>query len=98
MRFISEGFTRQGIRAARRRRHVARAYILEFRAGVSCSLFSSLRAPSGSQPWAKLYEVRDPQTIFVFGFRTQFGGGKSIGFGLIYDSVDYTSPSTDSSG
>uniref|UniRef100_A0A7I4AHF9 40S ribosomal protein S24 n=1 Tax=Physcomitrium patens TaxID=3218 RepID=A0A7I4AHF9_PHYPA len=37
---------------------------------------------------AKLYEVRDPQTIFVFGFRTQFGGGKSTGFGLIYDSVD----------
>lgn len=36
----------------------------------------------------KLYEVRDPQTIFVFGFRTQFGGGKSTGFGLIYDSVD----------
>jgi len=37
---------------------------------------------------AKLYEVRDPQAIFVFGFRTQFGGGKSTGFGLIYDSVD----------
>ncbi|GLJ08703.1 hypothetical protein SUGI_0094000 [Cryptomeria japonica] len=37
---------------------------------------------------AKLYEVRDPQTIFVFGFRTQFGGGKSTGFGLIYDSLD----------
>ncbi|KAG0581294.1 hypothetical protein M758_4G247500 [Ceratodon purpureus] len=36
----------------------------------------------------KLYEVRDPQSIFVFGFRTQFGGGKSTGFGLIYDSVD----------
>jgi small subunit ribosomal protein S24e len=32
--------------------------------------------------------VRDPQSIFVFGFRTQFGGGKSTGFGLIYDSVD----------
>jgi small subunit ribosomal protein S24e len=37
---------------------------------------------------AKVYEVRDPQAIFVFGFRTQFGGGKSTGFGLIYDSVD----------
>jgi small subunit ribosomal protein S24e len=37
---------------------------------------------------AKLYEVRDAQSIFVFGFRTQFGGGKSTGFGLIYDSVD----------
>eukprot|EP00246_Nothoceros_aenigmaticus_P016299 TRINITY_DN72_c0_g1_i2.p1 TRINITY_DN72_c0_g1~~TRINITY_DN72_c0_g1_i2.p1 ORF type:complete len:138 (-),score=27.05 TRINITY_DN72_c0_g1_i2:413-826(-) len=37
---------------------------------------------------AKIYEVRDPQTIFVFGFRTQFGGGKSTGFGLIYDGLD----------
>ncbi|CAM6086731.1 unnamed protein product [Calypogeia fissa] len=37
---------------------------------------------------AKVYDVRDPQTIFVFGFRTQFGGGKSTGFGLIYDSLD----------
>ncbi|GAQ90430.1 40S ribosomal protein S24 [Klebsormidium nitens] len=37
---------------------------------------------------AKLYEVRDPATIFVFGFRTQFGGGKSVGFGLIYDNLD----------
>eukprot|EP01018_Ginkgo_biloba_P036115 Gb_38272 [translate_table: standard] len=37
---------------------------------------------------AKLYEVRDPQTIFVYGFRTQFGGGKSTGFGLIYDSLE----------
>lgn len=26
--------------------------------------------------------------IIVFGFRTQFGGGKSTGFGLIYDSKD----------
>eukprot|EP00246_Nothoceros_aenigmaticus_P016298 TRINITY_DN72_c0_g1_i1.p1 TRINITY_DN72_c0_g1~~TRINITY_DN72_c0_g1_i1.p1 ORF type:complete len:138 (-),score=26.21 TRINITY_DN72_c0_g1_i1:423-836(-) len=37
---------------------------------------------------AKIYEVRDGQTIFVFGFRTQFGGGKSTGFGLIYDNLE----------
>ena len=37
---------------------------------------------------AKLYEVRDQQTVFVFGFRTQFGGGKSTGFGLIYDNLE----------
>ncbi|KAF9681690.1 hypothetical protein SADUNF_Sadunf05G0028900 [Salix dunnii] len=35
-----------------------------------------------------LYEVKDPNTIFVFKFRTHFGGGKSTGFGLIYDTVD----------
>ncbi|MCJ1246948.1 ribosomal protein S24A [Trapelia coarctata] len=27
-------------------------------------------------------------TISVFGFRTQYGGGKSTGFGLIYESVE----------
>ncbi|RZR79008.1 hypothetical protein BHM03_00004572 [Ensete ventricosum] len=37
---------------------------------------------------AKLYEVRDPNTIFVFKFRTHFGGVKSTGFGLIYDTVE----------
>lgn len=37
---------------------------------------------------AKMYEVKDPSSIFVFKFRTHFGGGKSTGFGLIYDSVE----------
>lgn len=36
---------------------------------------------------ASMYNVSDANAIFVFGFRTQFGGGKSTGFGLIYDSV-----------
>jgi small subunit ribosomal protein S24e len=36
---------------------------------------------------ASMYNVRDAQQIFVFGFRTQFGGGKSTGFGLIYDDL-----------
>nr|CAD1818677.1 unnamed protein product [Ananas comosus var. bracteatus] len=37
---------------------------------------------------AKLYEVKDPNSIFVFKFRTHFGRRKSMGFGLIYDSVN----------
>ncbi|PKA64483.1 40S ribosomal protein S24-2 [Apostasia shenzhenica] len=37
---------------------------------------------------AKLYDVKDVNAIFVFNFRTHFGGGKSTGFGLIYDSVE----------
>ncbi|KAG9157987.1 hypothetical protein Leryth_000159 [Lithospermum erythrorhizon] len=36
----------------------------------------------------RMYEVKDPNAIFVFKFRTHFGGGKSTGFGLIYDSVE----------
>lgn len=35
-----------------------------------------------------MYKVEDPQTIILFGFRTQFGGGKSTGFGLIYENVE----------
>eukprot|EP00887_Chlorella_sp_A99_P002498 scaffold6.g2498.t1 len=36
---------------------------------------------------AKVYDVKDLNTIFVFGLKTQFGGGKSTGFGLIYDNL-----------
>ena len=36
---------------------------------------------------AQMYNV-DPKAVSTFGFRTQFGGGKSTGFALIYDSVD----------
>ena len=35
-----------------------------------------------------MYNVSDPQCIIMFGFRTQFGGGKSTGFGLIYDNME----------
>jgi small subunit ribosomal protein S24e len=35
----------------------------------------------------KIYKA-DAETVFCFGFRTAFGGGKSTGFALIYDSLD----------
>lgn len=34
-----------------------------------------------------LYKT-EKNTVSVFGLRTQFGGGKSTGFGLIYDSEE----------
>ncbi|KAG1681294.1 hypothetical protein FOA52_007340 [Chlamydomonas sp. UWO 241] len=37
---------------------------------------------------AGMYDSKDLDTIFVFGFRTQFGGGKSTGFGVIYESKE----------
>uniref|UniRef100_M4BX32 40S ribosomal protein S24 n=1 Tax=Hyaloperonospora arabidopsidis (strain Emoy2) TaxID=559515 RepID=M4BX32_HYAAE len=37
---------------------------------------------------SKMYKVKDSNTVFLYGFRTQFGGGKSSGFGLVYDSVN----------
>jgi ribosomal protein S24E len=30
----------------------------------------------------------DAKTVVVYGFETAFGGGRSTGFGLIYDSVE----------
>ena len=37
---------------------------------------------------AEMYKTQDTNTIMVFGFRTHFGGGKSSGFALIYDSIE----------
>ena len=37
---------------------------------------------------AKKYKT-DAKNITCFGFKTQFGGGKSTGFALIYDNYDY---------
>lgn len=37
---------------------------------------------------AQLYKTT-PDLIFCFGFSTKFGGGKSSGFALIYDTLDY---------
>ena len=36
---------------------------------------------------ATMYKAPKEQVI-VFGFRTQFGGGKSTGFALVYDSKE----------
>ena len=32
-------------------------------------------------------QVADPSTIILFGFKVAFGGGRSTGFGKIYDSL-----------
>ena len=37
---------------------------------------------------AKMFKVKDPQCVLLYGFRTDFGGGRSSGFGLIYDTVE----------
>lgn len=37
---------------------------------------------------AKMYKTT-ADIIFVFGFRTHVGGGKTTGFGKIYDSLGY---------
>ena len=36
---------------------------------------------------ADLYKANKDQ-VSVFGFRTQYGGGKSTGFALVYDSAE----------
>ncbi|CAM9481732.1 unnamed protein product [Ectocarpus fasciculatus] len=36
----------------------------------------------------EMYKVKDTDRVFVFGFRTAYGGGTSTGFCLIYDTVE----------
>merc|ERR1712121_152890 len=49
------------------------------------------------QPTVKKTEIRErlaqaykttPDVIFAYGFKTQFGGGRTEGFALIYDTLD----------
>mmetsp|Transcript_4232 Transcript_4232/g.8570 ORF Transcript_4232/g.8570 Transcript_4232/m.8570 type:complete len:134 (-) Transcript_4232:80-481(-) len=37
---------------------------------------------------ASMYKVHDTQCIQLFGFKAHFGGGRSTGFGLIYENMD----------
>ena len=37
---------------------------------------------------ADLYKTV-PEVVICFGFRSQWGGGRTIGFALIYDSIDF---------
>ena len=34
------------------------------------------------------WQVSDPKCIFLWGFKIAFGGQRSTGFGVIYDSLD----------
>lgn len=36
---------------------------------------------------AKVFKVADEKCIILFGFKTAFGGGRSSGFGVIYDNL-----------
>ena len=37
---------------------------------------------------AQLFKINEVNRVFVFGFRTVFGGGRSSGFALIYDTLE----------
>lgn len=50
--------------------------------GIACCSKIDIRAKLG-----QMYNA-DPETIFVFGVKTAFGGGKSSGFALIYDTLE----------
>lgn len=41
-----------------------------------------------ARPPEQKFRVSDHQTVMIFGLRTHFGGGKSTGFCLIYDSLE----------
>lgn len=35
-----------------------------------------------------MFKVNEVNRVFLFGFRTAFGGGRSTGFALIYDTLE----------
>jgi small subunit ribosomal protein S24e len=35
-----------------------------------------------------MYKVKDRNCAFVYGLQGQFGGGRTVGFGVIYESID----------
>jgi len=37
---------------------------------------------------SKAYKVQDEKCIFTFGFRIAFGGGRSTGFAVIYNTLE----------
>lgn len=37
---------------------------------------------------AKLYKVKEAEAVIPYGFQLAYGGGRTTGFALIYDSVD----------
>jgi small subunit ribosomal protein S24e len=49
--------------------------------------FASVSKKELQKEIANVYKINDFSTIFLFGFKTQFGGGKSRGFGFIYNSI-----------
>jgi small subunit ribosomal protein S24e len=36
----------------------------------------------------KMFKKTTSETVFVMNFETKFGGGKSTGFGLVYDTIE----------
>jgi len=37
---------------------------------------------------AKEFKVADEKAVYLYGFKTAFGGGRSTGFALIYDTLE----------
>mmetsp|Transcript_124243 Transcript_124243/g.175232 ORF Transcript_124243/g.175232 Transcript_124243/m.175232 type:complete len:136 (-) Transcript_124243:247-654(-) len=37
---------------------------------------------------ARMYKVKDDNLVILWGFNSVFGGGKTRGFGVIYDSLE----------
>jgi small subunit ribosomal protein S24e len=35
-----------------------------------------------------MFKVTEVNRVILFGFRTDFGGGKSTGFAVIYDTIE----------
>merc|ERR1712047_56045 len=91
--FLNKPFCRKHERRARyfENEEVPHQPVVEPQAnGLRCSSSWPCYCPKTEvrEKLASMYKTT-PDVIFCFGFRTQFGGGKTTGFALIYDSLDF---------
>jgi small subunit ribosomal protein S24e len=49
--------------------------------------YSSVSKKELQKKISEIYKIPDISTIFLFGFKTFFGGGKSTGFGFVYNNI-----------
>lgn len=62
--------------------------VSNWRDSFSLSFRASVPKTEIREKLAKMYKCT-PDRVVAFGFRTNFGGGKSSGFALIYETMDF---------
>nr|UXY86839.1 40S ribosomal protein S24 [Cryptomonas paramecium] len=50
--------------------------------------FSSISKKEIQKKIADIYKIKDSSVIFLFGFKTEFGGNVSTGFGFVYYNLE----------
>mmetsp|Transcript_12173 Transcript_12173/g.18132 ORF Transcript_12173/g.18132 Transcript_12173/m.18132 type:complete len:130 (+) Transcript_12173:31-420(+) len=60
----------------------------QFKIDITHNGRATLTKAEAKERLQKMYKVNNPDLIFLYEFATGFGGGKTTGFGLIYDNLE----------